>query len=241
VLSLLSLGVHPMINGIVHRDVSLPWGWLASQPLLEAGLPLRLSILADGAVAAALAFAIDLAWTRLRQTSLSPRAAAAIVAAVTAVAVAPLIPLPLPATPAGPTPAGWSATLGALRLPAGATVLVVPIPTARLTDVLRWQADTGAPISLVGGYFEGPGQNGQAYIDGSIQPPPLTRYLNDLWIGDVDAPRPAPSLVRASLAGWDPAAVVVNARSHPALRAYLEQLFGPPAVSNGGMLGWRLA
>ena len=81
-----------------------------------------------------------------------------------------------------PCPDGWSTTLGALRLPAGARVLVVPVPTATLDDALRWQADSGQRISLIGGYFEGPDGTGQAYIDGGGFPA-LTWYLDYLWLG----------------------------------------------------------
>jgi hypothetical protein len=46
--------------------------------------------------------------------------------------------------------------------------------------------------------------------------------------------------VRAQLAAWDPAAVVAVTGDHSALGRYLTSLLGPPAVSEGGVLGWRL-
>ena len=48
------------------------------------------------------------------------------------------------------------------------------------TEPLRWQADTGEPGSLVGGYFIGPAWNGRSYTDGNGTPP-AGRYLNAIW------------------------------------------------------------
>ncbi len=239
VLSLLSLGVHPLINGTVHASVSLPWGWLANQPLLAALLPNRLSLVADGAAAALLAFGLDLIWLRLSKTRLGEPWGAALAAVIVLMAVGPLVPTPLPAAPADPVPAGWSVTLGALHLPPDARVLVVPVPTPTLDNAMRWQAQGGQRISLIGGYFEGPAWNGHAYIEGNGLPP-LAYYLDNLWAGNASGPAPAASQVSADLAYWKPAAVLADAASQPSLRRYLEQLFGPPTISYGSMLGWRL-
>ena len=87
------------------------------------------------------------------------------------------MPKPLPAADVTPLPPGWSAAFAALRLPASASVLVVPIPMSTFTEPLRWQADTGEPGSLVGGYFIGPAWNGRRYTDGNGTPP-AGLYLN---------------------------------------------------------------
>ncbi len=71
-------------------------------------------------------------------------------------AIGPLVPRPLPAGYDPSVPTGWTAAFAALRLPAGAHVLVLPIPVSTFTEPLRWQADTGEPSSMVGGYFMGP-------------------------------------------------------------------------------------
>ena len=86
-------------------------------------------------------------------------------------AVLPIVPEPLPAAAVTPVPPGWSAAFAELELPASASVLVVPIPMATFTEPLRWQADTGQPGSLVGGYFMGPAWNGRGYIDGNVTRP----------------------------------------------------------------------
>jgi hypothetical protein len=258
VLELLSLGGHPLVNGVFHPGVTLPWRWIEAVPVLGSALPDRLSVIADGAAAALLAFCYDLARAKLaevsepksegsepggdaaagRRAGHAGRLATALVTAVAVVVCLPLVPLPLPAAASSSLPAGWSAVFAGLRLPAGARVLVVPVPTAMVTDALRWQADTGEPASLIGGYFTGPASTGQAYVDGD-GPAATTRYLDGLWSGPAVA-APAPSQVRADLNAWRPAAVVAVTSPSSPLGLYLARLFGPPRVESGRVLGWRL-
>jgi hypothetical protein len=261
VMELLSVGGYPLISGTVHPGITLPWRWLENVPVLGAALPDRMSIVADGAAAALLAFALDRAWARRRAGAQpEPRAGApdprpdqpgappprrpararwvAPVATFCAVgAFIPLIPRPLPAAVASPVPAGWSAAFAALRLPPGARVLVVPVPTATLTNALRWQADTGVPGSLVGGYFTGPAWNGQAYVDGNGVAA-TAQYLDGLWTGQA-VPAPSRAQVQADLRTWRPAAVVAVTGRSSALGRYLEGWFGRPAVRAGTVVAWR--
>lgn len=249
VLLLLSLGGHPLLSTGANpltqspTGLSLPWGWLEHVPVINAGLPNRLSIVADGAVAGLLAFGMDLAYARLRRRSLSHARAAAIVALAAILALLPIVPRPLTAAPAVSLPAGWTTTLDALRLPAGARVLVVPVPTSTIDQGLRWQADTGQQVSLIGGYFEGPAPDGRAYIDGPGFPE-LVWYLDYLWEGKgwvaPAPPAPTEADAAATLAYWEPQGVVADAAGHPALERYLIRILGPPAIRFGSMLGWRV-
>jgi hypothetical protein len=131
-------------------------------------------------------------------------------------------------------------------------VLVVPIPVRTYTAPLRWQADTGVPSSMYGGYFMGPTWAGQPSTDGNG----LTseaQYLNQLWAQssgvNVAAVAVLPAIglypdavqMRAQLADWKPAAVVAVASPHSAFARYLTGLLGRPAVTGGGVLGWRLS
>ena len=69
-LELLSLGAASVtVLGIRYPAALLPWHWLQGLPVLADALPDRLSILADGAVAALLAFALDRARGPARITS----------------------------------------------------------------------------------------------------------------------------------------------------------------------------
>ncbi|HEY6295446.1 MAG TPA: hypothetical protein VIX15_07260, partial [Streptosporangiaceae bacterium] len=251
-----------------HAWLKLPWYWLQGLPMLSAALPDRFSILADGAAAALLAFGLDAAratWAAYAARRV-PRLAtgwrpAAVVMSAGLLAVLPILPKPLPPAAATPVPPGWSAVFAALRLPASAPVLVVPIPMSTFTEPLRWQADTGKPGALVGGYFMGPAWEGRAYVDGEGTPQ-AGRYLNFLWAESgtglpawlgagippsaytrpgVLAPVKAVSLeqMRAQIAAWRVAAIVAVAKPDSVLGDYLTVILGPPQVAAGDVLAWR--
>jgi hypothetical protein len=238
VLALLSLGGHPLVGGTAAPGITLPWHWIESVPVIGTALPDRLSIVADGVAAALLAFSLDRvrAWSA-RARRAPARWAGAVATAGAVAACLPLIPLPLPAATPMPLPVGWSAAFTALRLPSSARVLVVPVPTATITAPLRWQADTGEPGSLNGGYFIGPAWNGQAYVEGDGVAA-TAQYLDWLW-GGPPAAVPAASQVRADLDNWRPAAVVAVAPLDSGLGQYLERLFGRPSFEFGSVLAWR--
>jgi hypothetical protein len=187
---------------------------------------------------------------------------AAVVLACAILVVLPIVPKPLPAAAANPPPPGWSAVFTSLRLPASAHVLVVPIPMSTFTEPLRWQADTGEPGSLVGGYFMGPAWNRRGYIDGNGTPR-AGLYLNAMWLrssrglprslaaGVPESAYPgSPSFVgvkvvtdtamRAQIAAWRVSAVVAVAKPDSVLGQYLTALFGQPATAAGDVLAWRV-
>jgi hypothetical protein len=287
-LEAFSLGGHPLVSGTAHPAVNLPWHWIERLPVVATALPDRLSILAGGAAAALLALGIDAARARLAargraEPSIPPdRASAdaarlrarlrqavagrapAAVMAVAVLACLPLLPRPLPAASTLPLPAGWSQVLARLQLAPGARVLAVPVPINYLTPVMRWQADTGEPTAMIGGYFIGPGQGGQAYINGAGVKP-TAWYLDQLWAaglqpaspfasaaGLADLPTataagpapvpagPGPAQVAADLGSWQPSAVVADAALGSPLGRYLIHLLGRPTVQSGSVLGWRL-
>jgi hypothetical protein len=254
-LDLLSLGAHPQVAGMTDQHLTLPWQWLADLPVLALALPERLSILADGVAAVLIALLFD--WSvRAARAAWPGRSAtvrlAAVRAAIVLVAVLPLVPAPLPAVAASRTPADFSAALASLRLASGATVLVVPVPDPTLTDPMRWQAATGADISLIGGYFIGPAWNGLAYVGGN-GPRPTATYLDALWLASPAgrraepdaAPSPPPgrpplATVRSDLAYWKPAAVLADTTAGTALGRYLTSILGTPTVQAGQVMAWRL-
>src|SRR5262249_12960712 len=127
----------------------LPWHWTQGLPGLAQVLPNRFSILADGAAAAAGAFALDLARSATPRARGWPRRAIPVAGA--GLAVLPRIPLPYRAAAVTPVPVGGGAAFDRLHLAPGARVLVVPIPNVGHTYAMRWQADTGEPASLIGG------------------------------------------------------------------------------------------
>ncbi len=174
-----------------------------------------------------------------------------IVAACAVLAVLPIVPRPLPASAVAALPPGWAAVFADLRLPRSATVLTVPIPTPTFTEPLRWQAESGEPSALVGGYFMGPAQGGHVYVGGDGIPAP-GQYLNQLWAAGAPgnfAPAPgtfAPVVpvgaaqMRAQLTAWQVTAVVAVTTPDLALARYLTGLLGHPAAEVGDMMAWRL-
>ena len=267
-LGVFSLGGTLLFGGHGHPAIKLPWYWLQGLPLLSEALPDRFSLVADGAAAALLAFAADAAIPvvaafagRRRPGLAAGWRPAAVVMSGAVLAVLPIVPKPLPVDAATPVPPGWSAAFHALRLPASASVLVVPIPMSTFTEPLRWQADTGEPISLVGGYFIGPTRNGRGYIDGSGTPP-AGLYLNAIWsfsqpglpkalaagvpvnahpgsAGFIPVKAVTDQKMREQIRAWRVSAVVAVAKADSRLGRYLTVLLGPPAVVIGDVLAWR--
>lgn len=236
-LELLSLGAHGQIVG-TSTLVSLPWAWVTRIPLLGMGLPDRLSILADGFAAAMIGFGMDALLARVSGPRRRP--ALGLWSAAFA-AVLPLTPLPLPPAAAPKVPVGWHAVFAALNLAPGAAVLTVPVPAAddSLIAPMRWQADTGNPASLIGGYFQGPARDGHAALDGpGLRPTAL--YLDRMWLGKPPGAVPSATQVGADLTYWRPAAVVAVARPGSPVGQYLTRLFGPPTVRAGQVIAWRL-
>jgi hypothetical protein len=240
-------GASLRIGGVRWPGRLLPWHWLQGLPGLAQVLPWRFSILADGAAAAALAFALD------RALAAVPRAAGergrqgwrgwprVVFAGIAVLAVLPLVPLPYRVASLTPVPAGWQATSTGLRLAPDAPVLALPFPGATLPEqVLRWQAQTGWPESIIGGYFLGPSATGQAsfYFSHPTPETVVARYLNALWKGQHPASPPGSEL-QAAFGYWRPAAIVVVAgEQSPAVRV-LTQLFGQPALHIGQVFSWR--
>jgi hypothetical protein len=269
VTEVFSLGGTLLAGGHSYTGIKLPWYWVQSLPLLSSVIPDRFSIVADGAAAALLAFAADAAvpafaaFAARRMPALATgRRPAAVVMSCALLAIAPILPKPLPPAAATPVPPGWSAAFASLRLPAQANVLVVPIPSATFTSPLRWQADTGEPRSMVGGYFMGPAWNGHAYIDGDGTPP-AGLYLNALWTlsqsvipASLSAQLPPDALVnagkevqakpvidtqmRAQLAAWHLTAVVAVTTPGSPLGLYLTAILGHPAERAGDVLTWHV-
>jgi hypothetical protein len=244
VLAACSLGGTLLAGGVEHAGIKLPWYWLQTLPVTGSVLPDRFSIVADGAAAAAFAFGFDAARRRWPGAN-------RFTAALAAVAVIPLVPAPLPQAPVTALPAGWTAVFSALRLPAAAHVLVVPIPVSTFTEALRWQADTGQPGSMVGGYYMGPTWGGQAATDGNGLSSEAM-YLNQLWAESagvsvatvatlpVNQIYPDGAQMRAQFRGWGISAIVADTNLDSPFGRYLTGLLGKPTVMAGQILGWRV-
>jgi len=236
VLELCNLGGGVLlVRGYRLSGRFLPYHWLQGLPIMAQVLPDRFCILGAGAAGAVLAFSLDLARPAGRR---APLWRGGVPVAVAVLAVLPLIPLPYQTAPVPVVPAGWQAALARLRLAQDAPVLVVPVPGVTHTQPMRWQADTGEPGSLVGGYFLGPGQGGQATF-GLGQNQPAADYLNRLWAGSGRVTTWSVALVRPAMASWRPAAVIAVTGRGSLLTQFLTRLLGRPAFQAGKVLVWR--
>jgi hypothetical protein len=229
----LGAGSQPFVSGKL-----LPWHWLAGLPGLSSLLPDRFAILADGAAAAVLAFGLDCARASLRDRGRGRRPVW-IPAVVAVVAVVPLIPLPYQTAPVSAVPAGWRAAFATLRLEPDARVLVVPIPNVGHTMAMRWQADTGEPGSMIGGYYLGPAPGTRQAMFDPMPARSTAHYLDKIWAGVRPLNSAAVASIRAALAVWRPAAVVAVTSPGSPVGRVLIKLLGKPGFRGGGVLAWR--
>ena len=230
----------------------LPWHWIQGLPGLAQVLPWRFAILADGAAAALLVFALDRALAAVsRAEDREDRSGLGwrdwgwqhvALSAVAVLAVLPLVPLPYKTTPVAQPPAGWQATFSELRLPSDAPVLILPFPSGNDSQVLRWQAATGQPGAMIGGYFIGPSSTGQAtfFFQGHGLPAQVAGYLNALEQGR--NPRaPSDAEIRSVIASWKTAAIVAVTSARSPVDRLLTRLYGSPATHIDGVVSWRLS
>jgi hypothetical protein len=241
VLELCSLG--GVGEHVFVPDWLMPWHWIQGLPGMAQVLPDRFAIFADGAAAALLAFSLGLARSAAPETTAASRVPAwrrRAAVAVAVLAVLPLIPLPYQTAPVTPVPAGWQAAFGRLRLAPDARVLVVPIGNFGHTQAMRWQAETGEPGTMIGGYFVGPSATGQSTFDPS--PTRLINiYVDRLWSGQRHANASSVAMIRPALKRWRPAAVVAVTGPDSGIARVLTGLFGRPSFRIGQVLAWRLA
>jgi hypothetical protein len=242
VLTWLGLGSHRF--AVAGWNIPLPWHWLLRVPVVSQAMPNRLPILADGAAAIVLAFAIDRARASVpaRQAWRLP-----LVAAAVAAVLLPVIPGLVPATSVLAVPPGWQAVMAGMHLGPGAPVLVLPIDPFRAgrANAMEWQAMTGERISLVDGYCIVPDPRGKAVQCGALQTMTYPEHATlsdtyELGWGKDDAAGPTRGMLAVSITAWRPAAIVVVAGDHPGLARYMIRTLGPPALRQGSVLAWHI-
>ena len=241
-------GVVFVVLEALSLGVTRPWMpmyWLRGMPLVGDMFPSRISVLAAGAAAAALAFGLDRAIVarpsadgQERPASLARRVIPVVIAVL---AVLPLVPRPATGLRADPLPAGWGAVFSRLNLPASAGTMVVPLPYSQQGEAMLWQADAGQPAELSAGWFLGPGSAGRG-ASGWWGPPFTGRAvhcLDTLWRGGQWPAGACATALRSSLAYWRPAAVVADTSPGSPLAKLLTGVLGQPAVEQGQLLAWR--
>ncbi|MFG1884309.1 hypothetical protein [Micromonospora sp. NPDC049102] len=230
----------------VETDIPGPWSYVSDElPLVEMMMPTRLALVVAAAVGVLLALFWDAAARHGRPAlAPAPRAgepAAAPVAArrrwlrplgyaAVALALLPLFPRPLPAQQIDPPP--HFITAGGWRpyVPAGRTLVPVPIPSnVHGLPTLRWSALTGQEFPIPGGYFIGPNELGEGVFGAPNRP------TSSLIYSTMDA-GVLPALTDENrrqavedLRFWRASVVVLGAHPREAvLRELVTALIGPP-------------
>lgn len=242
VLEWLGLGAKPLVAGShTLPGFLLPWTLVQHLPVVSGMVPDRLCILADAAAAGVLAFSLDLARSEGSWFIRNFQNGARVAAGVAIVALLPLFPAPYGVSQTIPLPAGWYRTFHALHVTSGDRVLLAPYPWGGEAQVMRWQADSNLPRTMIGGMFIAPGVAGRAGRAGRAGYTDTGKYFNALYNGQFRSTRlPTLGQVRKDMASMKPNDLVaVTSLSQP-LGQYLEQLFGPPTVHYASVLGWKL-
>ncbi|WP_435870454.1 hypothetical protein [Micromonospora noduli] len=259
VFSVAAIGPWVRFNG-VETGVRGPWSYVSDDlPLVEMMMPTRLTLVVAAAVGVLLALTWDAAHRQGRPAADRPRVPAQRSAegapavspepakpagpvasrrrwlrpvgyAAVALAVLPLFPRPLPAQQIDPPP--HFITAGGWRpyVPAGRTLVPVPIPSnVHGLPTLRWSALTGQEFPVPGGYFIGPNELGEG-VFGAPNRPTSSLIYSTMDSGTVPALTDENRRqIVEDLRFWRASVVVLGAHPREAvLRELVTALLGPP-------------
>jgi hypothetical protein len=158
-------------------------------------------------------------------------------------ALLPVAPTPLPVVFRTPTPVFFTSGEWRSYVPAGRSVVTVPLTSLeKAMDGMQWADDVHIGFAQAGGYFLGP-DPGTPQLRARFGPPP--RPTAELWrtvaltgeVPAVGARERADAL--ADLRYWQAAIVVLGDRPHQdRLAVVTTQLVGFPPQRIGGLLIW---
>lgn len=153
VATIMSFGPEPLY---ADRPVKLwtPTEWLVKVPPFDLLVMGRVALLVAPVIGLLLAMALQ------RTADVAPRATGLPWRPLTAAAIlavlVPVAPTPLPTEVRPPIPEFISAGLWRPYVPAGRTLVSVPLPGYRTSEPIRWQATQGLEYAIPRGYFLGP-------------------------------------------------------------------------------------
>jgi dolichyl-phosphate beta-glucosyltransferase len=229
----LSLGRTVPVPG-TDRELPGPWRLLDGLPLFESVIESRMGLVAAPALGILLALACDrIAAERDRALRLAGWAAVA--AALLPIAPTPLATAERPGVPAFITDGDWRH-----YVPAGRSLVPVPLPAPERAEALRWQTAAGLGFPLPGGYFMGPYGPDRVGIYGPVARPTSTLLREVARTGLVPEIGPAQRAAAAEdLEHWRAGAVVLTPQpADDALRVTLRRLLGQREEWIGGVWVW---
>jgi hypothetical protein len=208
----LTLGPSPRAQG---RPLPIPglYRLVDGLPVFDATLPTRFNL----PLATLVGVLLALGWQRA--AGLGPGRQSSVAKVVIAAALIPLLPMPLPVTGRQPIPRFITSGHWRSCLPAGRTLMPVPVTDYYNPDGMRWAAVTGIAFPIAQGIGVVPGEDGHGQL---IRP-----TASGVWTlpaGEVTEKERVQA--RHSLARLDVGCVVVDER-RPDLIATVNSLVGP--------------
>jgi hypothetical protein len=235
---LASLGTHLHFAGITHRHVPGPWALFSHVPLLDSVIPSRLTLgmlPLFGLVMALmvdklLAGPADRMGARLRLLGI----------AGVVISLIPVVPTPFSVAHRGPVPAFVTQGTWRSYVPAGHSLVLLPIPTGQTgIAAVQWTTSTLGDIPIAGGYFVGPNSQkpDSEGIFGPVPRPTIAVFYKIMWTGKAPLIGPADrSNALADLRYWHASVVVLHPaqRNGDLMRKTFTDLIGfPPAFVDG--------
>jgi hypothetical protein len=252
VMCVLSLGPNLRVRGHA-TGIPAPFALLQHVPPFTFAVPGRFAMVAVPVIGMLLALGTA---TVARE----PRRLRLLWAGALAGALIPLVPAPLYTSPRPPVPAFFSSGDWRAYVPAGRSVVTVPLPSYQAPDPMWWQADEGLDFAVPRGYFLGPGPDGAATFGAPPRPTATKLYAisvlpkvpkpyvgGDTPLGTLTTAKPPPTTVTdwdranavADLRYWRAAIVVLAPqRNDDKLRQAVTELLGYPPRWVDGVWLW---
>jgi hypothetical protein len=177
VFGALALGPRIEVAGHV-LPVPGPYRLVGHVPPVDLAIPGRFALVLAPIVAVLVALGVQYAADRVHTVPDRPGRWRAVLAILVCAAVLPSLPTPLPATDRAPVPAFIAHGDWRAYVPAGRTIVTVPLPAYRNPSPMYWQAMTGQDFPLPRGYFLGPasGTDRQAIFGAPPRPTATKLY-----------------------------------------------------------------
>ncbi|MEU8422560.1 hypothetical protein AB0C15_16965 [Micromonospora sp. NPDC048835] len=234
VMAALSLGPEVVLGG-TKTAIPGPYALIGGLPVVDGALPMRFALALLPIVATLLVLAVDRA---LRGSGRARR----LVPLAVGVALLPIFPTPLPTTGRPAVPEFVTGGHWRQCVPPGGVLVPVPLPTPKEPWPMRWATAADAGFGLPEGFFIGPyGRGGSAAMGTFKQPTSalladVARRGDQPAIGDEQRRQAARD---ADFWGASCVALTDDAPHAEALRATLEQLYGP-ATRIADAWTWRV-
>ncbi len=246
VLAFFSLGIHIRVRGRL-TGLPGPYDLIRSMPLLDSVVPTRLALAITPILGILLALGCAQLFPALARAGTGPVGVPvrALVGVLLAAALITVAPTPIPAVGGTPVPGFISSGEWREYVPAGMSLVTVPLPQPYNVQPMRWSALTGDELRLAGGYFLGPSDDPKDPDDRRAVFAPSPRPSEQLWqdaaqTGDVPPiGRPELAQFRVDLAYWHAAVLVLSpGHQEEALWKTLLALVGRPPAWVGGVWVW---